>query len=168
VSLRIDWLDIFSYAGEMETCMYAGAVKQADGSLKGWQHFDADAIRDASVMAVMQDVKLLHEEVVRHTVEKPLVELTARRGLRAAAIDYFLPHYSSLYFRDKLHAGMQASGLDIPLSRWFTASNPAGTPGPRPSSSFSMPCAAPAELPEGSACCAFVPRAAASRAPSCT
>jgi 3-oxoacyl-[acyl-carrier-protein] synthase-3 len=129
VSLRIDWLDIFSYAGEVETCMYAGAVKQADGSLKGWQHFDADAIRNASVMAVMQDVKLLHEEVVRHTVEKPIALLTARRGLRAAAIDYFLPHYSSLYFRDKLYAGMQASGLDIPLSRWFTVIESCGNAG---------------------------------------
>ena len=117
------------HAGEMETCMYAGAVKQADGSLKGWQHFNADAIRNASVMAVMQDVKLLHEEVVRHTVEKPLALLTARRGLRGTAVDYFLPHYSSLYFRDKLHAGMQSSGLDIPLSRWFTVIESCGNTG---------------------------------------
>ena len=127
--LRVDWLDIISYAGEMETCMYAGAVKQADGRLMGWQHFSPSAIRSASVMAVMQDVKLLHEEVVRHTVERPLGELTARRGLRASEIDYFLPHYSSLFFRDKLYAGMRTAGLDIPLSRWFTTIETCGNAG---------------------------------------
>jgi 3-oxoacyl-[acyl-carrier-protein] synthase-3 len=129
ISLRVDWLDILSYAGETETCMYAGAVKQADGRLRGWQQFSADAIRSGSVMAVMQDVKLLHAEVVRHTVEKPLGELTARRGLRASEIDYFLPHYSSLYFREKLQAGMRTAGLDIPFSRWFTTIETCGNAG---------------------------------------
>jgi 3-oxoacyl-[acyl-carrier-protein] synthase-3 len=129
VSLRVDWLDILSYAGEMETCMYAGAVKQADGRLRGWQHFSAEAIRSDSVMSVMQDVKLLHEQVVRQTVERPLGELTARRGLRASEIDYFLPHYSSLYFREKLRAGLQNAGVDIPLPRWFTTIETCGNAG---------------------------------------
>jgi 3-oxoacyl-[acyl-carrier-protein] synthase-3 len=129
VCLRIDWLDILSYAGEMETCMYAGAVKQADGSLRGWQHFSPSAIQSASLMAVMQDVKLLHEEVVRHTVERPLRDVTERRELKAEAIHYFLPHYSSLFFRDKLHAGMRTAGLDIPLSRWFTTIETCGNAG---------------------------------------
>jgi 3-oxoacyl-[acyl-carrier-protein] synthase-3 len=129
VSLRVDWLEILSYAGQMETCMYAGAVKQADGRLKGWQQFSAAACRSESVMAVKQDVKLLHDEVVRYTVEKPLVDVTARRGLRAAEIDHFLPHYSSLFFRDKLHAGMQTAGLDIPQARWFTTIESSGNTG---------------------------------------
>jgi 3-oxoacyl-[acyl-carrier-protein] synthase-3 len=129
VSLRVDWLDILSYAGEMETCMYAGAVKHADGRLEGWQHFSASACRNESVMAVQQDVRLLHDEVVRYTVEKPLVVLSARRGLHAAEIDHFLPHYSSLFFRDRLHAGMRTAGLDIPQERWFTTMATCGNTG---------------------------------------
>ncbi len=35
-NLRIDWIEIFSYAGEMETCMYAGAAKRPDGGITGW------------------------------------------------------------------------------------------------------------------------------------
>lgn len=31
--LRIDWVEIRSYAGEMDTCMYAGAEKDEDGKL---------------------------------------------------------------------------------------------------------------------------------------
>ncbi len=35
--LRIDWIDIHSFANELDVCMYAGANKLADGSLKGWR-----------------------------------------------------------------------------------------------------------------------------------
>ncbi|HEY0274046.1 MAG TPA: hypothetical protein VGC22_12725, partial [Chitinophaga sp.] len=36
LSLRIDWVELASYANELETCMYAGAIKNPDGSTKGW------------------------------------------------------------------------------------------------------------------------------------
>jgi 3-oxoacyl-[acyl-carrier-protein] synthase-3 len=129
VSLRIDWLDVLSYAGEMETCMYAGAVKQSDGRLLGWQNFSPTACRNESVMAVKQDVKLLHDEVVRYTVEKPLAVVMARRELRAERVDHFLPHYSSQFFRERLHAGMRTAGLDIPQERWFTTIETCGNTG---------------------------------------
>ncbi len=120
LSLRVDWIDILSYAGDMPACMYAGATKQEDGSLTGWQHFSADAVRADSVMAVKQDVKLLNEQVIHYTVEKPLQVLKARHGLHADAIDWYLPHYSSKFFRDKVYEGMKTVGLDIPQDRWFT------------------------------------------------
>lgn len=120
MSLRVDWIDILSYAGEMETCMYAGAVKKEDGHLRGWQHGSALQRDSESVMAVKQDVKLLNEKVIQYTVEKPLQVIMKKRGLFGVNINYFLPHYSSLFFRDKVHAGMQRAGLDIPMSRWFT------------------------------------------------
>jgi len=129
VSLRVDWLDIVSYAGEMETCMYAGAVKRSDGRLEGWRCVPPDECLSASVMAVKQDVKLLHDAVVRYTVEKPLLELTTRRGLRASLIDHFLPHYSSLFFRDRLQAGLRRAGQDIPQERWFTTIGTCGNTG---------------------------------------
>jgi 3-oxoacyl-[acyl-carrier-protein] synthase-3 len=115
----VDWIEILSYAGEMETCMYAGAVKQDNGQLRGWQRFSAAEREAESVMAVKQDVKLLNANIVTYTVEKPLAVIMPRRGLRAADIDHFLGHYSSLYFRDRLHAGMCRAGLDIPQARWF-------------------------------------------------
>lgn len=129
ISLRIDWLDILSYAGQLETCMYAGAVKRADGTLAGWRQFSDEDRRSQSVMAVKQDVKLLHENVVRYTVEQPLADLTARRRLAGDAIDHFLPHYSSLYFRDKLDAGMRSAGLAIPQTRWFSTIETTGNTG---------------------------------------
>lgn len=120
LSLRIDWIDILSYAGEMETCMYAGGEKRTDGSLQGWQQFTV-AERDAhSVLSVKQDVKLLNEQVILYTVEKPLRTIIGKRQLKAGSVSHFLPHYSSQFFRDKVHAGLQRAGLDIPQERWFT------------------------------------------------
>ncbi len=40
ISLRIDWIDIHSFANELDVCMYAGANKLADGSLKGWRDYN--------------------------------------------------------------------------------------------------------------------------------
>lgn len=120
LNLRIDWIDIFSYAGEMEACMYAGAVKNDDGTLTGWAMLDPEQRNAVSVLAVKQDVKLLNDHIVHYTVEKPLRVLQQKRGLRASDIDWFLPHYSSNYFRDRVLDGLRNAEFEIPQSRWFT------------------------------------------------
>jgi 3-oxoacyl-[acyl-carrier-protein] synthase-3 len=120
LNLRIDWIEIFSYAGTMETCMYAGAVKAADGKITGWARYTPAERERHTIMAVRQDVKLLNEHVMLYTVQKPLESLVQKRGLRADQIDFFLPHYSSKFFRDKVHAHMVKAGVDVPQERWFT------------------------------------------------
>lgn len=120
VNLRIDWIDIFSYAGTMETCMYAGAVKGADGRITGWARFTPAEREAHTILSVRQDVKLLNEHVMAYTVQKPLETLRTTRGLQAADIDYLLPHYSSRYFRDKVYEHMRRAGVDVPQERWFT------------------------------------------------
>ena len=129
LSLRINWLDILSYAGEMEACMYAGATKNSDGSLQGWQRLSNEQRSAQSVMTVKQDVKLLNENIVHYTVEKPLLELTAKHSFKADDIDWFLPHYSSAFFRDKLSVGLENAGLNIPRERWFTNLSEKGNTG---------------------------------------
>jgi 3-oxoacyl-[acyl-carrier-protein] synthase-3 len=120
LNLRIDWIDMFSYAGTMETCMYAGAVKAADGKVTGWARFTPAERERHTIMAVRQDVKLLNESVMYYTVQKPLETLVKKRALRADQIDFYLPHYSSKFFRDKVHAHMINAGVDVPQERWFT------------------------------------------------
>ncbi|WP_212629545.1 beta-ketoacyl-ACP synthase III [Pseudomonas sp. KB-10] len=119
LSLRIDWLDILSFADQMPPCMYAGADMQ-DGTLRGWSHYDADERAKQSVMAIKQNVKLLNENIVKYTVEEALRRIMARRELRVADIDWFLPHYSSEFFREPLGAGLAKVELPIPMERWFT------------------------------------------------
>ena len=120
ISLRIDWLHLFSYANEMETCMYAGATKKEDDSLQGWLTHPRDRLLPDAVMALKQDVKLLNENIVPYTVERPLRELIGRYKLRPEQFDYFLPHISSNYFRQPMVEGLTRVGLPIPEERWFT------------------------------------------------
>ena len=119
LSLRIDWLDILSFADRMPACMYAGAEME-EGGLRGWSRYDADERAGKSVMAIKQNVKLLNENIVKLTVEEALQRIMARRELRVADIDWFLPHYSSEFFREPLAAGLANADLPIPQQRWFT------------------------------------------------
>lgn len=121
LSLRIDWIDGLSYAGEMPVCMYSGAVKRADGSLQGWREAPATQdILSQSYFAVKQDARLLNEQVLPATVQRALPDIAARHDLRSEDVTWFLPHYSSQYFRQRLHDAMAECGFGIPLTRWFT------------------------------------------------
>ncbi len=120
LSLRIDWIEILSYAGQMPTCMYAGAVKDEQHRVTGWARYSPADRERYTIMAVRQDVKLLNEHVMYYTVQKPLETIKAKRGLRGEDIDWFLPHYSSKFFRDKVHAHMVNAGVEVPQNRWFT------------------------------------------------
>lgn len=119
LSLRIDWIDILSFADRMPPCMYAGAEKDGE-RLTGWASFTAEQRSARSVMAVKQDVRLLNDNIVRITVVEALKRILQKRELCAADIGHFLPHYSSEFFRDRLAEGLAEVGLAIPQERWFT------------------------------------------------
>jgi len=111
---------VISYAGKLETCMYAGGVKQADGSVVGWR--DIEAIAPESMphrFSVRQDIKLLDREIVQ-TMGMALSTVIGKHALRPDAVDWFLPHYSSDYFRPKFYEEMERIGFEIPYSRWFS------------------------------------------------
>ncbi len=120
-SLRIDWIELFSFANLAPACMFAGAQQQADGRLMGWREFSGlgDVI-EHSLLSVQQDVKLLDRLIVPLTVEAGFTALRQRRGPLPAELDYFLPHLSSEYFRPKLQQGLDNIGVRIPQEKWFT------------------------------------------------
>lgn len=119
-SLRIEWIEIFSYANETEACMYAGAEKLRDGRLRSWMWAPPEERVSRSVMALKQDVRLLNEKIMHYTVERGLTDLVARRGIFADHVDHFLPHYSSGFFRDRVYESMRKVSFDVPQERWFT------------------------------------------------
>ncbi|MDO4998396.1 MAG: beta-ketoacyl-ACP synthase III [Neisseria sp.] len=119
-SLRIVWLDLVSYAHEQPVCMYAGGDVAADGTFRGWKTFSPDERETQSAMAVKQNVKLLNENIVHYTLEKALSRSIQKHGLRLDDVDFFLPHYSSHYFRDKMAQGLANIGFPISEDKWFT------------------------------------------------
>jgi 3-oxoacyl-[acyl-carrier-protein] synthase-3 len=128
-SLRIDWIFQKSYAGDLEPCMYGGAEKMADGSLKGWREYLPQEWLEQCIFAIKQDVKLLNDKIIEYTVTRPLQELVEQGRIEAEKVDWFLPHYSSGFFRDKVAAGMQAAGCAIPQEKWFTNLSSKGNTG---------------------------------------
>ncbi len=129
LSLRVEWIEILSQAQAMEVCMYAGGEKRADGSLRGWQDLPAGEWASRSVFAVKQDVRLLNESVVYQTAGKPLEKVMATRGLRPEAVDWFLPHMSSEYFRQPIAECMAAVGFPLAAEKWFTNLHTKGNTG---------------------------------------
>jgi 3-oxoacyl-[acyl-carrier-protein] synthase-3 len=121
LSLRIDWISLSSAAHELPVCMYAGADKDSPNtSLQGWLSFTPEQQQARSVFAIKQDVKLLNANIVRATLTEPLAELVKKYGLSADDIDWFLPHFSSMYFHEPVVQSLAAIGLPIPRERWFT------------------------------------------------
>ena len=120
-SLRVDWIEHVSYAGELEVCMYAGAHKNDDGTVTGWRQLDSleEALAN-NYFALKQDTGILNEQIIKVSVNRALARTIDRRKIKADKIDWFLPHYSSEYFRDKLHDAMVGIGFPIPYEKWFT------------------------------------------------
>ena len=119
LSLKIDWIDVLSFANELEACMYAGAEKE-NGQLKGSAFYSSQEREQLSLSAIKQDVKLLNENIVKVTVEKALSQIAAKRDIKPEDYDFFLPHYSSGYFRERLFQGLQNIDFEIPFEKWFT------------------------------------------------
>jgi 3-oxoacyl-[acyl-carrier-protein] synthase III len=121
LALRIDWIDGISLAHELPVCMYSGAVRLPAGTLRGWRNADSpeDMVRD-DYLAVKQDARLLDAQITRLFARDTLLAIAARRGIVAHEFDWFLPHYSSEYFRGVLMEGLAAVDFSIPESRWFT------------------------------------------------
>jgi 3-oxoacyl-[acyl-carrier-protein] synthase-3 len=100
ISLSLDWIEGVSYANEMETCMYMGGDKQADGTLKGFMDYTPEEIKNKSIFSVKQDINLLSDNIVPLGGKK-IKEIFDKKGLVASDIDHFLPHISSNFFRAK-------------------------------------------------------------------
>jgi 3-oxoacyl-[acyl-carrier-protein] synthase-3 len=120
LNLRVEWIDIFSYAHALPACMYMGAEKQSDGALRGWMDYSSCEREANSVFTLKQDVRLLNEAVIEYTLVKPLQRIMEQRSLSAEHVDWLLPHMSSEYFRAPGVAALARVGLPIPQERWFT------------------------------------------------
>ena len=118
VSLRIEWIDITSFANTTETCMYAGAEKDSQGDLHGWASFPEQEWLTQSLFAVKQDTRLLSEHIIGLGIDY-LLQLSAKYHFSSDDVDWFLPHLSSMFFKDKILEESRRRGFFIPEERWF-------------------------------------------------
>jgi len=119
LSLRVEWIESFSFANEAETCMYMASEKMEDGSLKSYMDYSPKELLQKSILSIKQDVKLLGENIVKLGFIK-LKWLFEQKNIDANDIDYFLPHMSSHFFEDKIYNALVEYNIEIPKDRWFT------------------------------------------------
>ncbi len=118
ISLKIEWLEITSYANELETCMYAAATKNEDASLTSWNDMDVEDWDKHSVFSLKQDTRLLGANVVPKGGEF-LKQLMEKHNIGSDDVDYFLPHMSSEFFKKQVGEVMASIGLELPDEKWF-------------------------------------------------
>ena len=119
VSLRVDWIEGFSFANEAEACMYMAADKNPDGTLKSYMDYTPTEVYEKSILSIKQDVKLLGENIVKLGFKK-LKETIVKKGVDVNEVAYFLPHMSSHFFEDKIYDALKEYDIEIPKEKWFT------------------------------------------------
>ncbi|EKT3957416.1 TPA: beta-ketoacyl-ACP synthase III [Flavobacterium psychrophilum] len=117
-SLKIEWMEAFSYAHELEVCMYAGGDKLENGELKPWSDYHPEQWLNESIFSIKQDVKLLDKNILIKGAQS-MKEALDKNKVSADQIDYFLPHVSSHYFVEGLKKSFAENGMVIPSEKWF-------------------------------------------------
>jgi 3-oxoacyl-[acyl-carrier-protein] synthase-3 len=118
-SLRIEFIESASYANELDTCMYAGGEKMGEGGFKGWKEYPSDEILEKTLFSLRQDVDLLGENIVP-AGNKFWLDIMKRRNISMDDIDWFLPHLSSEYFRNRIYDELLDKNIPIPMEKWYT------------------------------------------------
>ena len=118
ISLKIEWMEAFSYAYELETCMYAGGDKLENGEIKSWSDYPPEQWLNESVFAIKQDVKLLDEFILAKGAES-MSDAMSKNNIGADQVDYFIPHVSSNFFVEGLKKGLTEKGIGMADEKWF-------------------------------------------------
>ena len=118
ISLKIEWMEAFSYAYELETCMYAGGDKLENGEIKSWSDYAPEQWLNESVFSIKQDVKLLDEFILVKGAES-MKDAMDKNNVTSDDITYFIPHVSSNFFVEGLKKGLTEKGIEIADEKWF-------------------------------------------------
>lgn len=119
LSLKIEGIEMISYANEQPACMYMLTDAKDDGRLRSWKEFSIQELAQNSVWCCKQNVKLLNKYVIKYFVDA--IEMAMDRlFLKDEEITYVIPHISSMYFYQRLADEISNRGIDLPVSKWFT------------------------------------------------
>jgi 3-oxoacyl-[acyl-carrier-protein] synthase-3 len=129
LSLRIEWIEHYAFSGELETCMFGGGAKCEGGRMVGWRQMESlPEDQQRYLFNVRQDIKTLDKNIVP-TMGRALAKAASKHNLSPADVDWFLPHYSSGYFRPRFYEGMRQVGFEIPEHKWYTNLSTKGNTG---------------------------------------
>lgn len=118
LSLKIDWIDIKSYANEFPVCMFTGKTDNKNETEKTWLDYpDYESASKAGAINLQQDARLL-PKVIQSGVAH-YFELIDKGKIRSKETDWLCCHYSSEVFKQPIKELMEKGGGVIPDERWF-------------------------------------------------
>ena len=117
--LKIEWVDMTSYANELPTCMFMASELQENGRLKSWKEFSPDEIKARAVLVGKQDIRQLKKYIIKYWVDH-IETVLAKHHVKAEEIDYVIPHVSSMFFYEKLNDEIAARNIALTKEKWFT------------------------------------------------
>lgn len=119
LSLRIDFIDIISLAGQFDPCMWAGAgIQNRVDPMATWSNGGPAAAHAAGAFGLLQDFDLL-KRVIRAWVGVYLKKVDEGRIL-PAEIDHLLCHYSARSLRQEIVGLLQDTAGMVPEEKWFS------------------------------------------------
>lgn len=116
--LKIEWIEMTSYANELPTCMFMGAELGVDEQVKSWKEFTPEDIKNRGVMLLKQDIRLLKKYIIKYWVDH-IEAVLAKHDVKAEEIDYVIPHVSSMFFYEKLNDEIAARNIALTKEKWF-------------------------------------------------
>ncbi|MEN8119827.1 MAG: beta-ketoacyl-ACP synthase III [Bacteroidota bacterium] len=119
LSLKVEFVDIASYSHELPPCMYSGGELNDEGQITPWRTFSNKELMDKSIFGIRQDTRLLGGNIVE-TGALGIKRVSEKYNFSTNEIDYFLPHMSSEFFRQKIEDQAAKVGCPLPQNKWFT------------------------------------------------
>lgn len=117
VNFEVNWVESFSFANEMPSCMTLGCEVTPEKKIISWKEIAPESWAETGVFAIKQDANLV-EYCVPYAA-KTLVMSEKKHPFEYNSVDYFLPHISSMYFYEKLIEQFREEHLAIPESSWY-------------------------------------------------
>lgn len=117
--LKIEWIEMTSYANELPTCMFMASELQPDGCLKSWKEYTPEEIKERGVLVGKQDIRQLKKHIIRYWVNH-IEAVLSKHNVKAEEIDYVIPHVSSMFFYEKLNDEIATRGIALTKEKWFT------------------------------------------------
>lgn len=117
--LKVEWVEMTSYANELPTCMFMASELEPDGRLRSWKDFSPEEIKDRGVLVGKQDIRQLKKFIIKYWVDH-IEAVLSKHNVKAEDIDYVIPHVSSMFFYEKLNDEIVARGIALTKEKWFT------------------------------------------------
>lgn len=117
-SLRIDWIELKSYAHEFPLCMYVGNVDDNKQEISWLDYPDYETAAKAGAINLKQDTRLL-DKVIQMGVAH-YFELIDKGLINTDKIDWLCCHYSSEFFKEPIKELLKKGGAVIPDEKWFS------------------------------------------------